>query len=256
MKLCDHFLKKHKIKILIIVRLNSTRLQNKAKLKINNLSIVEILIRRLLSKFNNSNIIICSSYKSKSKFFENLKKKYKIKIFYGNEKNIFKRILDCQKKFFFKHFIRITGDNPLTDLDTIFSISKKHIRKKNDFTYTEGLPRGLKPEIYSISALQNCFRMALDPNSSEYLTYFFKRNEFKYSYIKIKKNFSSQTKLSITIDSKKDYLNLKKLISKEGIYAKRLNIIGFLKKNKIYSNKIYKKTFKLKTRKYDVRFVS
>ena len=56
-----NFLKINKIKILIIVRLNSKRLKSKAKLKINNLSLIEILILRLLKHFNSNQIIICTS---------------------------------------------------------------------------------------------------------------------------------------------------------------------------------------------------
>lgn len=253
MKLYNEFLKKNKIKILIIVRLGSKRLKNKAILKINKVSIIEILIKRLLKKTNKNNIIICTSTNSKSSFFNEIKKKYNLNIFFGDEKNIFKRILDCKNKFNFNHFVRITGDNPLTDLNSVYKISKAHIKKENDYTFTEGLPRGMRPEIFSINALERCYKMALDPLSSEYLTYFFKRNRFKFSAVKIKKKYTNQNNLSITIDKKSDYINLKKLIQKEGIYLDNSKIISFLKRENIIK-KIYKSSFKLKTKKYDVRF--
>ena len=98
MKFYNKFLEKNKIKILIIVRLGSKRLKNKAKLKIDKSSLVEILVKRLLKKINKNNIIICTSLKSKSLFFKQIKKKYGLNIFYGHEKNIFKRILDCNNR--------------------------------------------------------------------------------------------------------------------------------------------------------------
>ncbi len=255
MKSCNEILNKNKIKILIIVRLGSRRLKNKAKLKIKNLSILEILIKRLLKKFKFKNIIICSNKKSKSNFFLKIKKKYKINLFYGDDKNIFKRIIDCEKKFHFNHFVRVTGDNPLTDANSICSITKKHLNKKNDYTFTENLPKGLRPEIFSLSALKKCYRIARDPLSSEYLTYFFKRKEFKYSSAKISKTFAKQSALSITIDIKNDFINLKNLIEKEGIFVRRKKIINFLKKNKIYRKDKKNPQFKLKTSDYDVRFI-
>ena len=253
MKYYNEYLKKKKIKILIIVRLGSRRLKNKAKLKINNLSLVEILLSRLLKKFESDQIIICSSKKSKTLFFKEIKKKYKINIFFGEEKNIFKRILDCQRKYNFKHFIRVTGDNPLTDVDSMYKISRKHINKKNDYTFTEGLPRGMRPEIFSIGALKKCYKIALDPLSSEYLTFFFKRKEFNFSSIKIKQKVKNQNNLTITIDNKKDFLNLKKLIKKYGIFVTKKKIIFFLKKEKILTKNV-SDNFKLKTKNYDVRF--
>ena len=67
------------------------------------------------------------------------------------------------------------------------------------------------------------------------------------------KKYANQNNLSITIDKKSDYLNLKKLIQKEGIYLDNSKIISFLKRENIIK-KIYKSSFKLKTKKYDVRF--
>ncbi len=253
MKFYDEFLRINKIKILIIIRLGSKRLKNKAKLKINNTSLIEILIKRLLKKFNRNNVIICTSKKSSSFFFKKIKKDYKLNIFFGDEENIFKRILDCKKKYNFNHFVRITGDNPLTDVNLINKISKKHIKNKNDYTFTEGLPSGMKPEIFSINALKQCYKKARDPHSSEYLTYFFKRNEFKYSSIKIKKKYPNQDHLTITIDRKTDFLKLKRLINKEGIYLSSSKIIKYLNEKKIYKTN-RNSSFKLKTKKYDVRF--
>ena len=54
----------------------------------------------------------------KNKFLKKLKK-HKINVFYGSEKNIFKRIIRCCDKFKADHFVRITGDNPLTDIKTL-----------------------------------------------------------------------------------------------------------------------------------------
>ena len=58
------------------------------------------------------------------------------------------------KKFNFKHFVRITGDNPLTDPQSIMELSQKHIKNKNDFTFTRSLAAGMKPEIISFKALK------------------------------------------------------------------------------------------------------
>ena len=83
--------KKEKLKIFVICRLSSTRLKLKIKSKILGKSILEILILRLLKSFEKYNIIICSAGK-KNKFFEDIKNKYNINIFYGSEKNLFDRI--------------------------------------------------------------------------------------------------------------------------------------------------------------------
>ena len=80
---------KSKIGLLIICRLNSKRLNKKILKEINGKSILEILIIRLLNKFDKKQIVICSSVLSKNIKFRMLSKKYGVRLFYGNDKDIF-----------------------------------------------------------------------------------------------------------------------------------------------------------------------
>ena len=67
---------------------------------------------------------------------------------------IFFRMINAAKKFKFNNVVRITGDNPLTDIDAIIKMSKSHV-KKCDYTYTTNLMIGTRPEIIKVSALKN-----------------------------------------------------------------------------------------------------
>ena len=42
---------------------------------------------------------------------------------------IFFRMINAAKKFKFNNVVRITGDNPLTDIDAIIKMSKSHVKK-------------------------------------------------------------------------------------------------------------------------------
>ena len=158
-----NFLSVNKIKILIIVRLASKRLKNKAKKKVGNYSITEILILRLLKFFDSTSIIICTTRNQNNTFLKKISLKYNTSFFAGAEKNIFKRIIDCVKKFKFNNFVRVTGDNPLTDSQSIIQMTKSHIKNKNDFTYTESLPLGMRPEIISMKALIKASSSTVEP---------------------------------------------------------------------------------------------
>ena len=251
MKLLKNNILKNKknFKILIISRLSSKRLKNKAKLKINNISIIEILVLRLLKYFEPNQIIICTSNRQNNGFYKKISKKLKISFFSGSELNIFKRILDCRTKFNFTDFVRVTGDNPLTDCPSMIKMLKIHFKNKNDYTFTDSLASGMRPEIISSKALKKASKLAADPFSSEYLSYFFLRKTFKIQKFKLKKYYRYENKLSITVDYKKDYLNLKKLI-KNNIFMKRQDVIKKLK----YQKKKVKnlKSIPVKTNFYDV----
>ena len=174
----------------------------------------------------------------------------------GSDKNIFQRIIMCQKKFKFKHFVRVTGDNPFTDLSAIEKLSKIHIDHENDYTYTNDLPMGTRPEIFSVESLKKCSKLAIDQNSSEYLTYFFKRSIFKLENCVLKKYIKDQEKYNISIDNKKDFTLLKKIVDKNKNFYFDLKyliklLVKFSKPIKLLKQN---KKIKLKTKKYDVRF--
>ena len=252
----SHFLKNNSIAIVILARLESKRLKNKAILKIDNNSIIEILIKRLKKKFNSSDIILCTSYKKRNLYLQKFSNENKIKFFRGPDKNIFQRIILCQKKFKFKHFVRVTGDNPFTDLIAIDKLSKNHIKNDNDYTYTSSLPIGTRPEIFSMESLKRCSKIAVDKCSSEYLTYFFKRSIFKIENCLLKKYFKNQEKYNISIDNKKDFILLKKIIEKNKNFNFDFkNLVKMLMK---YSNPVElkkkNKKIKLLTKKYNVKF--
>lgn len=245
--------KKKKLKIFVICRLSSTRLKLKIKRKILGKSVLEILILRLQKSFENHNIVICSAGK-KNKFFEDIRNKYNINIFYGSEKNLFDRIIECSNQFKVNHFVRITGDNPLTDIKTIKKMINIYFKKKLDYIYTNGLFPGLRPEIISISSLKKIYKLAEDPNSSEYLTYFYLRKKLNKIYCLEEKRKSKERKLSITIDTNKDFKKLKKLIKKkEDIFIDRNQITKKLKPEVVLENL---RLIPLITKKYNVRLKS
>jgi spore coat polysaccharide biosynthesis protein SpsF (cytidylyltransferase family) len=247
-----NFFIKNKISILIIVRLKSKRFKEKAQKSFFGVTLIEILILRLIKIFDRSQIIICTTKLQNNYFFKKIALKYKIKLFLGSDKNIFKRIVDCQRKFRFNHFVRVTGDNPLTDISSLCKLSLNHIKNNNDYTFTKSISIGLRSEVIKIKALRKAYRLAIDPNSSEYMSYFFQNKFFKYELVKFKKFVPFEEKYSITIDYLKDYLLLKKIISSlQEIYLSRKEIVCKLRK---FSNKVnISNTFPLKNSIYDVR---
>ena len=95
-----NYFNKHKIGVLVISRFNSRRLKNKASLRINKTSLTEILIKKLLKVVVRTNLVICSSKTNNNKkFYRSLGNKYKIKVFFGPELNVLKRIILCLEKF-------------------------------------------------------------------------------------------------------------------------------------------------------------
>lgn len=244
---------KNKIGLLIICRINSKRLKKKILKTIDGKSLLEILVLRLLSKFDKKQIVICSSILSKNNQFREISKKYGIKLYYGNDKDIFLRMIKSASKFNFDNIVRITGDNPLTDIDAITKMIRSHLSKKTDFTYTTDLMIGTRPEVINVNALKKCRKLSNDRFSSEYMTYFFlRKNQFKINKFKFKEILKNQNKICITVDYNKEYLLVKSIIKGKNYFLTHNEILKYLKKNKLLRKVPFQRFIPLRTNKYDV----
>ena len=156
----------------------------------------------------------------------------------------------------FKHFLIVTGDNHFKECAALKKMVKSHIKKKNDYTYTDRLPKGMQPEVFSFAALNKYKNKIIDKNSTEYLTYFFLRRDlYKIENFKIKQVVPNQQKLSISIDYYKNLKLLENIMNtnNNNIYLKSRKIIHFLKKNTRQIN--YLKKVPIKCKSYDVRYL-
>ena len=68
--------------------------------------------------------------------------------------------------------VRVTGDNPLTDADTMDRMIAAHLAHGAEYTYTDDLPMGTRVEVISVAALRRVHALAEDPSHTEYMTYY------------------------------------------------------------------------------------
>ena len=101
----------------IFSRLSSKRLKNKALVKINNSTLLELVINRTKLLKNVDEIIVATSKKEEDNKIVKLAKKNGVKFFCGDINNLIKRSINCCNKFKIDAFLRICGDRPLFDLD-------------------------------------------------------------------------------------------------------------------------------------------
>ena len=243
---------KTKIGLLIICRINSKRLDKKILKTIDGKTLLEILIIRLLAKFDKEQIVICSSVLSKNTQFKKISKKFGVKLFYGSDKDIFSRMINSSKKFNFNSIVRITGDNPLTDVSAIHKMIKSHLNKNSDFTYTTDLMIGTRPEIIKVDALKKCKNLSNNKFSSEYMTYFFlRKDQFKINRYSFKKILKNQNKICVTVDYKKEYLLIKNILQNGNYFLNHNEVLKYLIKRKMIKKVAFQRFIKLKTKKYD-----
>ena len=202
-----------KICALVSVRSKSKRLVNKWKLDICEKPILFHLLNRLKKSKLLDDIIICTTERYEDNQIYNFAKKNKVKCFRGSELNVLDRMLNAAKKFGnFDHLIRVTGDDVLIDYNYLDEAITHHLSINSDYTDHKLLPSGTETEVFSHNFLKRLSKAVKFKEDTEYLTTFVTNNkdQFKTSSAPVKKKH--QSNLSMTIDTKNDFLKVKNFL--------------------------------------------
>ena len=226
-----------KIEVLAIIqaRYNSTRFPGKVLKKINNTTILEILIKRLSKSKYISKIIVACSKNEKDKAILNICKKLGINYFTGSEDDVLERFYKAAKKFKGENIVRITGDCPLIDPQTIDDVISNFFSNNVDYasnTNPPTFPDGFDVEVFKFSTLKEAYIKARQSTEREHVTPFIINNKkFKKFNLKYPTDYSS---LRLTLDEKEDFVLIAKIIKyfKNNLNFNLKNILDLYKKKK------------------------
>ena len=227
---------KKNIIVIVQARLTSKRFPNKVIKKIGKETVVELILKRL-KKVKKINKIVFSipANNQNNELYEHLKK-LKANIFRGSENNVLDRFYKTSIKFKATDIIRITADCPLVDPQSIDKLIDIYLRKKPDYLNNALPPNhsdGFDVEIFNFKTLKLATQKAKLLFDKEHVTPFMKKSK---KVKKLKVQLFNNYGLKLSIDSKKDYIKVKKIF--KHFYP---NIYFSVKK--IFDKKIYKKLF-------------
>jgi len=218
-------IKKVRIGIIVVCRLTSTRLKNKALLELNGLSAIERCLLNALQAQIPSHVVLATSTTKEDSILKNYTLKEKVKFFQGSGDDPALRMLDAAKEFGFDIIVRVTGDSPLISYELIDYLIESHINKGSDFSYYEDAPLGARPEVMNTCAIKKLVDEAQTKGYSEYLSLFFKNNPsvFKLNAVKAPKEFS-RPKYRLNLDYQEDYDLLEKIFFQLNIEKKPIGL--------------------------------
>ncbi len=224
-----------KVIAFIQARAESERFPNKIFYKINNLSLIEILIKRIRKSKYLKKIVILTYKSNQNKNLIPIIKRNNCEIFFGDKNNVLKRFYLASKKYKnFHQILRITGDCTLSDPSLIDEIIASHLKTDSDFTSNVNpptFPDGFDVEIFKKSLLIETFKKSKSKFDQEHVTPLMSKNKkIKINNYSQKDNFS---KYKISVDQFDDYQKIKYLIKNNNndIFINKFKIQSFLKKN-------------------------
>ena len=228
------------INIIIQMRMGSSRLPGKGLKKINNKTLLDILVNRLKNCKNFNKIFIATSYDIKNKPIIDYCKANDIGYLQGDEQNVYSRFKQICEKYNCYNICRLTGDNPLIDYEYLDYYAKIFNNSDFDLLTVYGTPIGTTSfeflNMKKIIKYEN-----LNNNYEDFTQICYKNKLFnsKIYKLKINHNLTKEDDLLIyirlTIDVEEDFEVVKRILNhfKGNEYNVRLiDILDFLDKNK------------------------
>jgi spore coat polysaccharide biosynthesis protein SpsF len=218
--------------IFITVRATSTRLPNKALLKINGLATIEYVIERAKKSKNKDIVVLCTTTNKADDPLVELAKNHEIEYFRGSEEDKLERWNGAAKKFGVDFFVTADGDDLLCDPE-LMDIEFKQLENSNiDFIDCgEDILCGAVTYGIRVSALEKVCSMKNSRDTEMMWTYFKDTGLFKVEKIKCDDLFK-RPEIRLTLDYIEDFKVFETIINNfEGKEFGLRDVIQFLDAN-------------------------
>ena len=199
---------------IVQARMSSKRFPGKTMKSLVKKTLLQRVLNRIEFSKKIDKIIVATSTSKKDDQIEKFCIKNNYTIYRSNLNNVVKRFEGTINKFNIKDFIRISADSPLLDpkiIDHAINIYKK--RKVDIVTnvFPRTFPKGQSVEIINSNIFLKFSKKITNKEYKEHITKYFYQNHKKFKIV----NFTSKTKIkdiNLSIDTKKDFQNIEKII--------------------------------------------
>jgi spore coat polysaccharide biosynthesis protein SpsF len=169
--------------IVISARMASSRRPGKALADLAGRPLLAVLIERMAAVRGVAGVALATSERPENDALAAVAEALGVTAFRGDEDDVLRRHVEGARARGADHVVRVTGDNPLTDVETIELLVARHLREGADYTYVPGdaLLMGILSEVISRDALERSWERGDTRHRSELMTLYIKEHpeEFK-----------------------------------------------------------------------------
>jgi spore coat polysaccharide biosynthesis protein SpsF len=192
---------------IVSARMASTRYPGKAMVPLAGRPLLEVLLERIASVPDLDSVALATSVAPENLPLVDLARRMGIPAYQGQEEDVLRRYVDCSHHMTADHVVRVTGDNPLTDLETLERLVAEHLESGADYTYVPGdaLLMGILPEVISRPALERSWERGEARHRSDLVTLYIKEHpeEFKIRTCELPAGLH-RPELRLTVDEAED----------------------------------------------------
>jgi spore coat polysaccharide biosynthesis protein SpsF len=164
--------------IVVSARMASTRCPGKALVPLAGRPLLQVLLERVADARGVAGVALATSRHPENDPLAELAARAGVRVFRGDEEDVLRRHLDAARELGADHVVRVTGDNPLTDVETLERLVALHASEKADYTYVPGdaLLMGILSEVISREALARSWEKGEARHRSELVTLYVKEH--------------------------------------------------------------------------------
>lgn len=188
------------------MRLDSSRLPQKALLDIMGRPVLQHLVERLKLAQSPDAIVICTSREPTDDPLVSLAQATGVKIFRGSKEDLLQRFLEAAQENHLDLIVNVDGDDILVDPEQVDAMARALVETDADFIRFEGLPFGGAPIGVRVEALARACQIKDETDTATgWGRYFADADLFKTKIIKIEDSELNHPEIRITLDYQEDY---------------------------------------------------
>jgi len=191
----------------IQARMGSTRLPGKVLRPIVGKPLLDHVLGRLAALDFPARTVVATSDLPQDDAIAKHAAAHGVDVFRGSEQDALDRYYRCAVEYGFAHVVRLTADNPFTDIEELRRLIELHLAEGNDYTHSFGmLPLGAGSEIFTFEALQRSARDGHDPRHREHVNEYIldHLDAFKVGVLQVEAT-KSRPDVRLTVDTEEDY---------------------------------------------------
>ena len=225
--------------IITQARFGSSRLPGKVLMKINELTLLQIHLKRLNNVNGFEKIIVATTIEPEADMIASIAKKEECMVYQGAIENVLDRFYNASKLVSSNYIVRVTSDCPLIDPFLIEQVVK--FTKQNDFSYcktSDFFPDGVDVEVFKKNDLEKAYLNARLKSEQEHVTpYIRKKSKSNHTFGEFKCIEGDFSNVRITVDELLDFNAIELLLKKLGYKSNWLEYSKYILTNpKLFLN--------------------
>jgi spore coat polysaccharide biosynthesis protein SpsF len=201
--------------VIIQARMGSTRLPGKVLKQLGDRPILGHILDRLGHLEYPATVVVATSLQPADDAIEQYCRGRDINCFRGSETDVLDRYLACASKYAFDQVVRLTADNPFTDITELDRLIQLHLKDDNDYTHSFGkMPVGVGAEIFSMAALRRSHQEGHAQNHREHVNEYIQENplKFKIGMLEVPPG-KQRPDMRLTVDTRDDFERAEKIVA-------------------------------------------